>query len=294
LKTSPTGPCPRTTCSPDVRTWPSTLVWMIRSAYEKSKKSTLTACQCHPQWHRPLLQGNVSIKSSQPNLNENRNLFLKISQPFDFGWSHFLMSCHANNCVKLMTFCVVKIMTFFIVWIFFESVTDKTTSYFRYVWTFHRLQSLRLWTPKYYFIDANLWSFNWINYSDIIVVDEDEEEEEEEDPKTKDLIRFLGMKDGITASMASQGRLSDDLQVSPFPPGGSLSSPHPQNRSASLGSPNLTGIKEEPPINRCKRKDSSWSWSKFKLKFKIILTFGSKLIYGPGIELAFRSNSYVF
>ena len=46
---------------------------------------------------------------------------------------------------------------------------------------------------------------------DIVVVEEEEEEVDvEEDIKTKDLVRFLGMKDGVTASMASQGMLSDD------------------------------------------------------------------------------------
>jgi len=46
---------------------------------------------------------------------------------------------------------------------------------------------------------------------DIVVVEEEEEEVDvEEDVKTKDLVRFLGMKDGVTASMASQGVLSDD------------------------------------------------------------------------------------
>ena len=51
-----------------------------------------------------------------------------------------------------------------------------------------------------------------INYfREIVVVEEEEEVDEvEEDLKTKDLVRFLGMKDGVTASMASQGRLSED------------------------------------------------------------------------------------
>ena len=51
-----------------------------------------------------------------------------------------------------------------------------------------------------------------INYfREIVVVEEEEEEDDvEEDLKTKDLVRFLGMKDGVTASMASQGRLSED------------------------------------------------------------------------------------
>lgn len=43
-----------------------------------------------------------------------------------------------------------------------------------------------------------------------VVVEEEEEEEEEVVGNSKDLMRFLGMKDGVTASMASQGTLSDD------------------------------------------------------------------------------------
>ena len=43
-----------------------------------------------------------------------------------------------------------------------------------------------------------------------MVVEEEEEEVDVEEGKTKDLVRFLGMKDGVTASMASQGMLSDD------------------------------------------------------------------------------------
>lgn len=50
-----------------------------------------------------------------------------------------------------------------------------------------------------------------------MVVEEEDEVEAEEDIKTKDLVRFLGMKDGVTASMASQGRLSDDLSGNPPP-----------------------------------------------------------------------------
>ena len=44
----------------------------------------------------------------------------------------------------------------------------------------------------------------------MVVEEEEEEVDIEEDTKTKDLVRFLGMKDGVTASMASQGMLSDD------------------------------------------------------------------------------------
>ena len=44
-----------------------------------------------------------------------------------------------------------------------------------------------------------------------VVVEEEEEEDcEEVVGNSKDLMRFLGMKDGVTASMASQGTLSDD------------------------------------------------------------------------------------
>ena len=43
-----------------------------------------------------------------------------------------------------------------------------------------------------------------------MVVEEEEEEVDIEETNTKDLVRFLGMKDGVTASMASQGMLSDD------------------------------------------------------------------------------------
>lgn len=79
---------------------------------------------------------------------------------------------------------------------------------------------------------------------EIVVVDEEPEDlDEDEDLKTKDLVRFLGMKDGITASMASQGRLSDDLLLPP-----DVAMAH-CSRSASLGatpSPaQLAQIKEE-------------------------------------------------
>ena len=45
----------------------------------------------------------------------------------------------------------------------------------------------------------------------MVVEEEDDDEEFEPEANSKDLVRFLGMKDGVTASMASQGRLSDDL-----------------------------------------------------------------------------------
>ena len=82
-----------------------------------------------------------------------------------------------------------------------------------------------------------------------MVVEEAEEEEEvEEDVKTKDLVRFLGMKDGVTASMASQGRLSEDMGPLPnssskaFPPSSSNA------RSSSIGS---------TPIERIVQKQNS-------------------------------------
>lgn len=82
--------------------------------------------------------------------------------------------------------------------------------------------------------------------SDIVVVEEEEEGDGEEDVKTKDLVRFLGMKDGVTASMASQGRLSDDssatrpLLQQPHPPSASLAvaaaASAASTRSSSIGS----------------------------------------------------------
>ena len=85
------------------------------------------------------------------------------------------------------------------------------------------------------------------HFRDIVVVEEAEEEEEvEEDVKTKDLVRFLGMKDGVTASMASQGRLSEDMGPLPnskaFPPSSSNA------RSSSIGS---------TPIERIVQKQNS-------------------------------------
>lgn len=43
---------------------------------------------------------------------------------------------------------------------------------------------------------------------DVIVYDE--EEEADEDVRSKNLVHFLGMKDGLTASIASQGSLSEE------------------------------------------------------------------------------------
>ncbi len=67
-------------------------------------------------------------------------------------------------------------------------------------------------------------------------MEEDDEEELDEEVKTKDLVRFLGMKDGVTASMASQGRLSDDLSASPTASAGSPASTAlaQQQRQASI------------------------------------------------------------
>ena len=76
-----------------------------------------------------------------------------------------------------------------------------------------------------------------------MVVEETEEEAEvEEDVKTKDLVRFLGMKDGVTASMASQGRLSEDMGPlpAPLPPPSSVAAA--ANRSSSIGSTPLERI----------------------------------------------------
>ena len=42
------------------------------------------------------------------------------------------------------------------------------------------------------------------NPANMVLITEDSEEENDEDVKAKDLVRFLGMKDGLTASMASQ------------------------------------------------------------------------------------------
>jgi len=82
---------------------------------------------------------------------------------------------------------------------------------------------------------------------DIVVVEEAEEEEEvEEDMKTKDLVRFLGMKDGVTASMASQGRLSEDL--GPKLPSSAAHPPPSNTRSSSIGS---------TPIERIVQKQNS-------------------------------------
>ena len=51
--------------------------------------------------------------------------------------------------------------------------------------------------------------------------------------QVKDLVRFLGIKDGMTASMASQGTLSDEI----CPDGTQLqppSAPHRRSRSFEL------------------------------------------------------------
>ena len=81
-----------------------------------------------------------------------------------------------------------------------------------------------------------------------MVVEETEEEAEvEEDVKTKDLVRFLGMKDGVTASMASQGRLSEDMGPLP-PPLPLTSNTATANRSSSIGS---------TPIERIMQKQNS-------------------------------------
>ena len=82
-------------------------------------------------------------------------------------------------------------------------------------------------------------------FRDIVVVEETEEEAEvEEDVKTKDLVRFLGMKDGVTASMASQGRLSEDMGPlpAPLPPPSNAAA---VNRSGSIGSTPLERIMQK-------------------------------------------------
>ena len=52
------------------------------------------------------------------------------------------------------------------------------------------------------------WSPLLFQAKDVIVYDE--EEETDEDVRSKNLVHFLGMKDGLTASIASQGSLSED------------------------------------------------------------------------------------
>ena len=53
---------------------------------------------------------------------------------------------------------------------------------------------------------------------DVIVVDDDEDCADE-DVKSKNLVSFLGMKDGLTASIASQGSLSESAGSQESPRG---------------------------------------------------------------------------
>ena len=94
-----------------------------------------------------------------------------------------------------------------------------------------------------------------------MVVEEEFEDTEEEEVKTKDLVRFLGMKDGVTASMASQGRMSDDLGStrSPINIPGLLpkSKVQPQASSVTTASESRTSSIGSTPLERLIHKQSS-------------------------------------
>lgn len=55
-------------------------------------------------------------------------------------------------------------------------------------------------------------SFQQRKNSGITGLDSVDETEDEEDPKTKNLAKYLGMKDGVSASISGQGKLSDGFQ----------------------------------------------------------------------------------
>ena len=95
-----------------------------------------------------------------------------------------------------------------------------------------------------------------------MVVEEEFEDTEEEEVKTKDLVRFLGMKDGVTASMASQGRMSDDLGTrSSIIPGllpKSKVQPHASSvTSTAAASESRTSSIGSTPLERIIHKQSS-------------------------------------